>query len=112
ARRVFHRRDNREISVAHRNDNSEAAKLAFRVVLHSLEVARLHELTVRIEAGEHSAECRVSEVMIVDLFLVNIVLPNELQRASEDRNACVTDVVLRLGGERVIDAHSEKKECE
>ena len=53
-RRVFHWCDDSEQPPLHRDLNAKAVEPAARVVLHVLEVIRLHELAVWIERGEHA----------------------------------------------------------
>ena len=46
--------------------------------------------------------------MIADLFAVDIILPDQLHGAREDRNLRVTGVIFRAGGLRVVDAETEQ----
>ena len=92
-----------------RDDHADAAELAVRVVLHALEIRRLHELAVRIERAEHPAHRGIREVLVGDFLFVHVVLPDELQRAGENGNRRVGGVILRVrDGERVVAAEADE----
>ena len=114
-RRVFHRRDNGEHAIAHGDDDAEAAELAPGVVLHILVADRLHELAVRIEIGHHAAQRAVDEVVVADFLFVHVILPDEQQRAGEDRDLVVGGFLGRGehgGRHRFVNAHPEKPESQ
>ena len=82
-RRVFHRRDHGEQSVLDRDLDAEAVEPAAGVVLHVLEVVRVHELAVRIERGKHALHRGVDQVVIADLVAIDVILPDQLDRLRE-----------------------------
>ena len=85
SRRVFHRGDDDERALPLGNHDAQPAEAAVGVVLHALEILRLHELGMRVEAIEHSAHGRVGQFFVTDLLLVHVILADELEGAGEDR---------------------------
>ena len=91
---VLHRGNDDEHAVLRGNDEAQAVVTAAGVVLHVLEVVRLHELAVRVQAREHAAQGVVGQRAVIDFVLVHVVLADKLEHAGEDRQAGVNVVVL------------------
>ena len=99
SRRILHRRDDDQHAIPLRDHHAQSAEPAVRIVLHALEILRLHELRMRIEAVQHSAHGGVGQFLVSHLLLIHIILPDELQRAGEHREIAVAGVfLLRRGG--------------
>ncbi len=96
AGRVLHRGDDDEIAILRRNDDAEAAELALGIVLHPLEVIRVHELAVRVQRAQHAPHRAVGEVVEGDFFLIHVILADELEGAGEDGDRRVAGVIPRL----------------
>ena len=111
-RRVFHRRDHGEQSVFYRDFDAEPVEAAARIVLHVLEVVRIHELAVRIERREHAFHRRVNQVVVAGLFAIDVILPDELDRFRENRNLRITGIFLLAGRADGVEAEPEQDEDE
>ena len=112
---VLHWRDHRDHPVSYPDLHAESVEAAARVVLHVLEVVRVHELTVRIERREHPSHRGVDEVVIADLVTVDVILSDQLDRFGKSRDLRVTRVIgrnrrgwFRIGGNDRPDAGAEK----
>ena len=55
-------------AVLHRDLDPEAVEAAPRVVLHVLEVSRVHELAVRIERREHAFHRGIDQIVVADFL--------------------------------------------
>ena len=98
-----------EHAVLHRDLDAEAVEPAAGVVLHVLEIIRIHELAVRIERREHAFHRRVNQVVITHFVAVDVILPDQLDRLGKNGNLRVTAIVVCLLGMRCIRAHAKKK---
>ena len=66
---------------------------------------------MRVEIPEHSAQRRVGEFLVIDLFLIHIILPDQLHRPRKHGHAGVTRIRLLLPialGDRAIRDDSEE----
>ena len=108
-RRVFHRRDDREQPALYRHLNAEAVEPAAGVILHVLEVIRLHELAVRIERREHAFHRGINQIVVTRLVPVHVILPEQLDRFRENRNLRVAAIVVPAGGMGRVEPDSEEK---
>ena len=81
-----------------RDFDAEAVEPAARVILHVLEVIRLHELAVRIERREHAFHRGVNQIVVTRLVAVHVILPEQLDRFRENRNLRVAAIVIAAGG--------------
>jgi hypothetical protein len=50
----------------------------------------------------------VDQVVIADLFAVDVILPNQLHGAREHRDLRISGFILRRGGLRVVNAEPEQ----
>jgi len=107
--RALHRRDNGQPLVFQPDDNSQAAELAPRILLHALEILRVHEITVRIQVGQHSTQRTVDQLLVLRFVLVDIVLTDQLDRPGQGFHLPVgRNVLLFLRGHRTNKAeHGE-----
>ena len=99
ARRIFHGRDDGDVTVFHSNHDAEAAERALRIALEFLVFFRFHELAVRIERVEHPFERAIDQILIGKLLAVHIVLAHALHDDRKQLQARIGRVLLgRLGG--------------
>ena len=112
--RPLHRRHDGQPVVLQTDDYAEPAELAFGVLLHPLEILRIHEVAVRIQVGQHSAQRAVSKLLVVRLVLVHVILPHQLDGAGQrlhflvGRNVLVHLRPCRHGKDQSQKDHEEK----
>ena len=106
--RIFHRRDNGEQAALHRHFDAETVEPAPGVILHVLEVVRIHELTVWVERREHAFHRGVNQVVVAGLVAIHVILPEQLDRFGENRNLRIPTVVITAGGVRGVEPDAEQ----
>ena len=75
-----------EKAVFERDFHAEAVEATASVVLHVLEVVRIHKLTVRIERREHAFHRGIDQVVIADFLAIDIIPPDQLDGFGERRD--------------------------